>query len=67
MILVIADSDERFDSRAARWDLTPLPVPADVLVYTVAEWKGLVDRDDRFGRMLVEDTVWILDRGWDNG
>jgi len=34
-------SDERFERRAARWDLTELPVPTDVLVYTKGEWRDL--------------------------
>jgi predicted nucleotidyltransferase len=60
VVLVVDESDEPFQSRAAGWDLTALPVPVDVLVYTQAEWKALLARDDRFARMLVRDAVWEL-------
>lgn len=60
VVLVVEASDQPFESRAARWDLTGLPVPADVLVYTAAEWEELVLRGDRFGRMLVDEAVWVL-------
>ncbi len=46
----------------AGWDLTPLPVPVDVVVYTRAEWEDVLARDDRFSRMLSADAVWLLER-----
>lgn len=61
VILVVEESDVPFHERAGRWDLTGLPVPAEVLVYTPAEWQTLRNRDDRFGRMLAEDTVWVVE------
>lgn len=57
VVLVVEASDEPFESRGARWDLTRLPVPADVLVYTAAEWEDLLGPSDRFSRMLVEEAV----------
>ncbi len=60
VVLVVEEADEPFETRAARWDLTELPVPAEVLVYTVAEWKAVTSRDDRFNRMLQAETVWVL-------
>lgn len=62
VVLVVERSDDPFESRAAGWDLTPLPVPVDILVYTKAEWEELLGRDDRFSRMLSEDAVWLLER-----
>lgn len=41
LVVVVADSTEPFEHRAAAWDATALPVPADLVVYTQAEWRGL--------------------------
>lgn len=35
------DTDAPFERRAAGWDATSLPVPADLLVYTEDEWQRL--------------------------
>jgi len=43
------------ERRAAEWDLTGLPVPVDVLVYTPEEWENLP-------RRLREETVWLYRR-----
>ncbi|MCS6906348.1 MAG: nucleotidyltransferase domain-containing protein [Anaerolineales bacterium] len=37
VVLILAHSDLPFEWRAAQFDLTGLPVPVDVLVYTRAE------------------------------
>jgi len=57
-VLVVAYADLPFRRRAALWDLTSLPVPADVLVYTAAELERL-DPASRFARTLREETVWV--------
>ena len=41
VVVILEHAAESFERRAARWDATRLPVPADVLVYTRAEWVGL--------------------------
>ena len=41
VIIVVRASAIPFIRRAAEWDLTGLPVPADVLVYTEHEWGSL--------------------------
>jgi predicted nucleotidyltransferase len=51
LVVVVADSPLPFERRAARWDATRLPVPADVLVYTRAEW----ERDSARRR----EVVWV--------
>jgi predicted nucleotidyltransferase len=56
--LVVADADLPFTRRAAAWDLTLLPVPADALVYTEDEWRRL-DPASRFARMLAREGVWV--------
>ena len=58
VIVVVAASDKPFERRAADWDLTELPVPADVLVYTEEEWRAL-DPQTRFARTLAREAVWV--------
>lgn len=41
LVIVVADSTPDVARRALEWDTTDLPVPADVLVYTAAEWSDL--------------------------
>ena len=60
LIAVVAEAAEPFDRRALAWDLTTLPVPAEILVYTEAEWRALVDRGGRFPRTLEREVVWIV-------
>ena len=51
LVVIVDDSPEPFERRAARWDATGLPVPADVLVYTRAEWERLSARP--------REVVWV--------
>ena len=60
LIAVVADSNEPFERRPLAWDLTTLPVPAEVLVYTEQEWRQLEKQDSRFARTLprLQKEVW---------
>ena len=58
VVIVVARSDTPWERRAAAWDTTPLPVPADLLVYTEDEWSR-IDPDSRFGRMLEREIEWL--------
>ena len=59
LIAIVASSDQPRERRALDWDVTMLPVPADLLVYTDAEWSALLAAGGRFGQMLVRETVWV--------
>ncbi len=61
LVAIVAQSDLPFHRRASVWDLSDLPVPAELLVYTEEEWASLPERG-RFGRDLHEETVWIHER-----
>lgn len=56
LIVVVADSSQDFFERAAKYDTTSLPVPADLLVYTRSEWESL--RASRF----AQQVMWICHR-----
>lgn len=60
LIAIVASSEEEFDRRALRWDLTTLPVPAEILVYTQPEWEALEAESSRFARTLAREVVWIM-------
>ena len=61
LVAIVADSTEPFERRNLSWDLTILPVPADMLVYTLKEWKQLKQSGGRFYRTVVRDAVWVYD------
>lgn len=63
LVAIVRESREPFVRRAAGWDVTALPVPAELLVYTTAEWEQLQSRGGRFAQMLQHETVWILGAG----
>lgn len=44
LVVIVRDSPLPFERRSAEFDATRLPVPADVLVYTAAEWASLATR-----------------------
>ncbi len=58
LIVIVDNSDQPFGKRASEWDATDLPVPADVLVYTVKEWESL-RQQKRFQQTLMDEAVWI--------
>jgi len=62
LIAIVRDSPLPFARRAAEWDVTELPVPADLLVYTLAEWESLKQRKGRFYRTVMREAVWIYRR-----
>lgn len=57
VIVIVQGSPEPFQARAARWDATELPVPADVLVYTKDEWLAL--QQTRFHQAVIREAVWV--------
>jgi uncharacterized protein len=61
-IVVILDrSDKPMERRAADWDTKDLPVPSDLLIYTIEEWQNMKD-EGRLGRTLKQEAVWIYER-----
>jgi hypothetical protein len=62
LVAVVATSERPFIERGRQWDVTDLPVPAEILVYTEAEWREIVNRGDRFATVMSTEVVWILPR-----
>jgi hypothetical protein len=60
VIAIIKKTAEPFERRSPAWDLTGLPVPAEIIVYSLPEWGKLVKGNTRFYRMLNRDVVWTF-------
>jgi predicted nucleotidyltransferase len=60
LIAVIESSPDPFERRSLDWDLTSLPVPAELLVYTRPEWEQLLRQGGRFARTLQQDARWLI-------
>ena len=60
LIAIVADCADPFEQRAMAWDLSPLPVPAEILVYTQGEWDDRQNEGGRFARTLARETVWVV-------
>jgi predicted nucleotidyltransferase len=61
LVIIVERSDRPYVERPAEWRRESLPVPTDLLVYTVAEWAAL-DRDGRQYRTMERETVWVHSR-----
>lgn len=62
LIVVVGDTEMPGDERARGWDVSRLPVPADLLIYTAAEWRRLHDTPSRFRETLARDAQWLWPR-----
>jgi predicted nucleotidyltransferase len=58
LIVIIKSSNQPFVRRASEWDVTTLPVPADLLVYTEEEWQTL-SQQTYFYQRLMSEIVWV--------
>jgi hypothetical protein len=58
LLVIVKEAAEPLARRGARWDTTTLPVPADVLVYTEAEWERF-SRENPFGRRVAQEATWV--------
>ena len=60
LVAVVESSPEPFERRALAWDLSQLPVPAEILVYTRDEWQRLEREGGRFARVLQREARWLV-------
>jgi predicted nucleotidyltransferase len=59
LIVIVSESDVPFERRSIEWDLSTLPIPADILIYTEQEWRERVAGGGRFARTIEKEVVWI--------
>ena len=62
LFILVERSDRPFEQRAAVWDTTALPVPADVLVYSVPEREVMVAQGRRLAHEVRCEAVWVYER-----
>jgi hypothetical protein len=62
LIAIVNETSEPFERRSFSWDLNCLPVPAEIIVYSLTEWKDLEKKDTKFVRMLKSEAVWTFKR-----
>lgn len=62
LILIVDSSNKPFPQRGLDWDTSLLPVPADVVVYTLEEWHRMLAQDERFIRMIEKEARWFYHR-----
>lgn len=61
LVMLVEQSDLPFEIRAAAYDTTVLPVPAELVVYTVEEWDRL-QVTPGFARTVAREAIWLVDR-----
>lgn len=59
LVAIVEHTTEPFERRSLTWDLSSLPVPAELLIYTSSEWESLQKDRGRFARTLENETVWV--------
>lgn len=65
-VVVLQSCHEPFERRAAAWYPEGIPVPVDLLVYSIEEWERLVQTTP-FGGRVAAETVWVYERPKDLG
>jgi uncharacterized protein len=59
-LIIIVNEDERpFSERALDYDTSHFPVPLEVLVYTVDEWRNLARSSVQFYEAIESECVWV--------
>ena len=61
LVLILERSEEPFERRALPYDAGRLPVPADLFVYTVAEWDRMSE-EGGLPKAARHEVVWVLER-----
>lgn len=60
LVAIVRRSGRAFAERPLDFDLSGLPVPAELVVYTEDEWRAAPARGGRFFADLRRDTVWLF-------
>ena len=60
LLVITRDSPASPTERYCRYCPDDLPTPADVLVYTEAEWDGLARDRPGLHRRLADEALWLI-------
>ena len=58
VLVLVRTSQTPFERRGAQWAAMDLPIPADVLVYTLSEWASM-DSASRWCKTIEAEAVWV--------
>ena len=59
LIAIIQDSSIPFERRPLTCNFDTLPVPTDILIYTVKEWQDMRQKGGKFVDMIEKEAVWL--------
>ena len=59
LVMIVEEDRRPFLERGLDWRTETLPVPVDLLVYTIAEWERLMVAGGRFARTLSTEARWL--------
>ncbi len=60
LVAVVEHSDVPRMERNRDWPYERLPVPADLLVFTLDEWQAMMQRGGRFAEVMKDEVVWVI-------
>ena len=63
LVVIVSESDVPQMERNRDWPCELLPVPADLLIYTVEEWRRMKRRGGRFADVMDSEVVWVVGEG----
>ena len=59
LVAIVSSARQPFERRPLEWELGDLPVPAELVVYTRAEWDRLRDRGARIVNAIENEAIWL--------
>jgi predicted nucleotidyltransferase len=62
ILIVVEQSKQPFWERALEFDTLNLPVQAELLVYTIDEWRATAYERSGFLHTIRTDAVWVYKR-----
>lgn len=62
VLILIEDSQVRLYERSRAFDLTELPVPTDIIIYTLPEWDSMARAGQPFWRKVSAEIIWVFSK-----
>jgi predicted nucleotidyltransferase len=60
LLVILRESDKPFIERALEFDLAEIPVPAELIIYTQAEWERMRMEGGRLVQAIENEAVWLV-------
>lgn len=61
IMVIMTQSKKPFWQRSLEFDLTNLPIPSEILVYTRDEWEKMRKEGRGFCQVVEQEAVWIYE------